>query len=166
VVHACNVCYTSGAPMSDDALPFVDVHEALVDAGVDDAWAAVCAVADAPPSRAALLGARALGCRDAAPGGPRPLRAGSTTCGFRVAGIEAPRELALEGGHRFAEYALTFRVSEIGPGRARISAETRAAFPGVLGRLYRAAVIGSGGHVAAVRRLLRAIQRRAARAPG
>ncbi|MDQ6915974.1 MAG: hypothetical protein M3155_09220, partial [Actinomycetota bacterium] len=75
---------------------------------------------------------------------------------------DAPRELALEGTHSFSEYALTFRVSEIGPGRARVSAETRAAFPGAAGRLYRAAVIGTGAHLVAMGRLLRAVRRRAA----
>jgi len=36
-----------------------------------------------------------------------------------------------------------------------LRARTEAAFPGLLGRLYRAAVIGSGGHRLVARRLLR-----------
>jgi hypothetical protein len=42
---------------------------------------------------------------------------------------------------------------------SRLRAETHAAFPGLLGRLYRAAVIGSGGHRLVTRRLLRQIAR-------
>jgi hypothetical protein len=40
-----------------------------------------------------------------------------------------------------------------------VSAQTRAAFRGVLGRIYRAAVIGSGGHRLVTRRLLRQVAR-------
>jgi hypothetical protein len=146
------------------ALPFVDRHEIAVDAGVDAAWEAVRAVAGAPPSGAALRFARALRCRYAEPSGARPLEAGSTTCGFRVARADAPRELALEGGHRFSEYELIFRVRPAEGGGAQVSAETRAEFPGPAGRAYRAAVIGTRAHVVAVRRLLGAIRRRAERA--
>jgi hypothetical protein len=42
-----------------------------------------------------------------------------------------------------------------------VRAETRAAFPGLQGRAYRALVIGTRGHVLAVRRLLRAVKARA-----
>jgi hypothetical protein len=65
---------------------------------------------------------------------------------------DAGRRLALRGRHRFAEYALTF-VVDGGCLRAR----TDAAFRGILGRLYRAAVIGSGGHRIVTRRLLRQV---------
>ena len=43
--------------------------------------------------------------------------------------------------------------------------ESRAAFPGPQGRLYRLAVVGSGGHVVAVRRMLTGIRRAADRRP-
>jgi hypothetical protein len=39
--------------------------------------------------------------------------------------------------------------------------QTHAAFPGALGRLYRAAVIGSGAHRIVARRLLRRVARTA-----
>jgi hypothetical protein len=68
-------------------------------------------------------------------------------------------ELALVGRHRFSSYALTFRIDRLGPDRTQLRAESRAAFPGVLGRAYRIAVIGTGGHAVAVRRLLTAVQR-------
>jgi hypothetical protein len=144
-------------------LPQVDTHEVVVDAGVDAVWRAVSDAMGSDPGLLALVGARALGCREVRPGGPRPLAEGSALCGFRVALADAPRELALEGRHRFSRYALTFRVEPVSPGRSRISAETRAAFPGRLGRVYRAAVIGTGGHVVAMRRLLGRIARRAER---
>ncbi len=62
------------------------------------------------------------------------------------------RRLALRGRHRFADYALTFLLDGVS-----LRAETRAAFPGVLGRLYRTAVLGSGGHRLMTRRLLRQV---------
>lgn len=86
--------------------------------------------------------------------------------GFRVVRAEAPHELALEGEHRFSRYALTFRVDDLGPGRSRVRAETRAAFPGLKGATYRALVIGTRVHVLAVRRMLGAIRRRAERTAG
>jgi hypothetical protein len=42
-------------------------------------------------------------------------------------------------------------------GGTRVTAQTWAAFPGIRGRLYRAMVIGSGGHRVVVRRMLRNI---------
>jgi hypothetical protein len=43
----------------------------------------------------------------------------------------------------------------------RLSAETRAEFPGRSGSAYRALVIGTRGHVLAVNSILRAVRRRA-----
>jgi hypothetical protein len=74
--------------------------------------------------------------------------------GFRVVEAEPCRRLALRGRHRFSNYALTFVLDG-----DRLRAQTHAAFPGVLGRLYRAAVIGSGGHRLVTRRLLRQVAR-------
>lgn len=142
-------------------LPQIDVHAVEVDADAGAAWRAVCEAMGSNPSLLTRLGVRALGCRDVRPGGPRPLAEGSTLCGFHVARADPPRELALEGGHRLSRYALTFRVEPAGSGRSRISAHTSATFPHLPGRLYRAAVIGTGGHVLATRRLLRGIARRA-----
>jgi hypothetical protein len=77
-----------------------------------------------------------------------------------VARSEAPVELALEGSHRFSRYALILRIDDLG-GRSRLRAETRAEFPGPHGRVYRALVIGTRGHVLMVRRILGAVKRRA-----
>ena len=72
----------------------------------------------------------------------------------------------LDGRHRFSTYAVIFRVEAVGHDRTRLHAESRASFPGPAGRAYRLLVVGSGGHVVAVRRLLSGIVRRvAARVP-
>jgi hypothetical protein len=64
-----------------------------------------------------------------------------------------PEILRLEGRHRFSRYALTFRLREAG-NATTVTAESRAEFPGMAGTAYRALVVGTGGHVVAVRRLL------------
>jgi hypothetical protein len=85
---------------------------------------------------------------------------GSTLPGFVCARAVEPSVLALLGEHRFSRYALIFRVERTSGG-TRLRAETRAEFPGGKGRAYRALVIGTRGHVFAVRRILRAVKRRA-----
>jgi len=100
--------------------------------------------------------ARLLGCEpahgteqfDGSPGQALP--------GFSVVASEPPSRLTLEGRHRFARYRLTLLLDE-----DRLRAQTHAAFPGVAGRLYRAAVIGSGAHRVVTRRLLRKVVSRA-----
>jgi hypothetical protein len=76
--------------------------------------------------------------------------------GFAVMERRKPSRLVLIGHHRFARYELAFEVDTVG-GQTTLRARTSAEFPGVFGRLYRAAVIGSGGHAVVVRRMLRAV---------
>jgi len=59
-----------------------------------------------------------------------PLLAGSTLPGFTVIRAEPGKELALAGHHRFSSYALIFRLVA-DEHCTTLSAETRAAFPGV-----------------------------------
>lgn len=92
-----------------------------------------------------------------------PLLEGSSVPGFRVDQAVAHERLRLAGRHLFSAYTLTFSLVESGGGTTLI-AHTDAKFPGVHGRLYKAAVIDSGGHHVAVRRMLRAIGRMAERA--
>lgn len=103
--------------------------------------------------------ARVLRCE---PASASPLRfdasPGQTLPGFRVAEAEPGRRLVLRGRHRFSDYELTFLLDD-----DTLRARTHAAFPGLLGRLYRAAVIGTGGHRVVTRRLLRQVIRRAGR---
>jgi hypothetical protein len=147
-----------------DSLPFVDELSVDVAAGSDATWNAVREVVERMTSTAAgRQGTRLLGCADTGPAGPRPLAAGSTVPGFHVEAAEPPRRLALAGSHRFSEYALTFRLDGRGSERTRLRAETRAIFPGLHGRAYRALVIGTRGHVLATRRVLDSMKRRAER---
>jgi hypothetical protein len=144
-----------------DSLPPVDEHSTEVRAGVDRAWEALVATLPrAFDTRLSRRMAALLGCAYRRSEGD-PSVIGSTLPGFVVARSVRPSTLALLGRHRFSNYALVFRLDELGPGRSRLSGETRAEFPGAKGRAYRALVIGSGGHVRVVRRILSSVARRA-----
>ncbi|TFV86982.1 hypothetical protein [Blastococcus sp. CT_GayMR16] len=145
-------------------LPRIDEHATDVAADPDDVWAALGETLDAVLSRRWTAAAsRVVGCADSRASGPRPLVEGSTIPGFRVTAAVPRAELALEGRHFFSTYVLTFRIDPLEGDRTRLRAESRAAFPGVAGRTYRLLVIGTGGHVVAVRRLLADVRRRAER---
>jgi len=149
---------------AEPQLPYVD--ELAIEAGADrDAtWAALLRVVERSFASARGRGpARLLGCEDTAPSGPRPLAKGSAFPGFHIEAAESGGRLALAGRHRFSTYLLTFRLDDAGAGRTRITAETRAAFPGLKGSIYRALVIGTRMHVLVTRRLLTAAKRRAER---
>jgi len=145
-------------------LPYIDEHAMNVAAGRERAWAALLSVLGAELGGAASArAARLLGCVPARRGGDwaGEVRAGATLPGFVIDQVRSPSHLALSGRHRFSRYALVFELEQIGPERARVRAQTRAAFPGLLGGAYRALVIGSGAHRIVVRRLLRGVARRA-----
>jgi len=145
-----------------EELPHIDEHAIVVDAAPERVWTALGEVLfRASPPATRMIG-RALGVRPLDPSGDA-LALGATLRGFRVARAEPPAQLALEGHHRFSRYALIFRLDGLEGERTRLRAETRATFPGAAGRVYRALVIGTRGHVVAVRRLLRATRRRAER---
>lgn len=142
------------------ALPFVDEHGVEVAAPPDVVWEALCRVAEGSFSSSAIARvARLLGCAATTASGPRPLVEGSTFPGFVVARAEPGSQLALAGRHRYSDYALIFHLAESETG-TRLRAETRARFPGASGSLYRAAVIGTRGHVLVTKRLLTAVKRR------
>ena len=128
-------------------LPFVDAHTTSIAARADRIWTALNDTVERALSSPAAGGfARALGC--------------VPPSGFGVVSQKLERELVLEGRHRFSTYRLTFRLD----GREQpveLTAETHASFPGLAGAVYRMMVIGTGGHVFAVRGLLSAVQRRA-----
>lgn len=147
-------------------LPYIDVHSVAIAAEPPTVWAALIEWVDASFSRpgAEVVG-RLLGTEHRATSGSRPLSPGSTVPGFRVAVATPGSELALEGRHRFSTYALVFRIEASGPGHTNLTAESRGAFPGWAGRLYRMAVVGTGGHVLAVRRILTSVRRRAEASP-
>ena len=139
-----------------EPLPYIDEHRQQVDASNDVVWAALLEVLRREMESSATF-ARLLGCDPARGTAEFAGWPGDAVPGFRVAEAEPGRRLALRGRHRFANYALTF-VRD----RDSLRAETHAEFPGVLGRLYRAAVIGSGGHRLVTRRLLRRVAQAAA----
>ncbi len=144
-----------------ERLPYVDEHSALIEAGPDATWEALLRVVEGSVSSPGVARwAGMLNCDDTASGGPRPLTAGSTLPGFHVGTAESPRELALLGAHRFSNYALTFRLDDLGD-RTRLRAETRAEFPGFKGAAYRALVIGTRIHVLVTRRILGGVRGRA-----
>lgn len=107
--------------------------------------------------------AGALGCTPDGRRGTIP-DIGATVPGFIVTRSVPPAVLALMGEHRFSRYALIFRLTETLAGPVRLSAETRAEFPGAAGRAYRALVIGTRGHVIATHSILRSVRRSAERA--
>lgn len=114
-------------------LPYIDEHATTVDADAATTWAAVLRVLCASPTN---------------PHAP---------FGFRI-GETRPRErLVLAGHHPFAVYDWVFELDPITPQRTRVRSQTWADFPGLHGKIYRALVIGSGGHRVAVRWMLRRI---------
>lgn len=144
-----------------EALPVVDRHGFRTTAEPEQVWAALA------PTLMASLGkrhartyARLVGCRDRRLSRPFLMQGGDTLVGFRVAAARAPEELVLEGEHRFARYALVFRIGGR-EGITSVSAETRAAFPEVRGFVYRLLVVGSGIHAQVVRQILKGLRRRA-----
>lgn len=123
---------------------FVDEHRTVVRGPRSRAWQAVRRHADTLSSdrrRGVLTGL--LGTEPAS--------------GFEVAEEVRPRLLSLVGGHRFSRYVLDFRLRDEGEDAVEVSAVTYADFPGVRGRVYRSAVIGSRAHAVAVRRMLAGI---------
>lgn len=145
-------------------LPFIDEHSRAIAADPEQVWPALLAVAGGSFSGPTVERfARLVGCRHTHASGPRPLAEGSQLPGFVVDELTPQHHLALAGAHHFSTYRLVFGVRAEGPGRSVVSAATFAEFPGVKGRLYRTAVIGTRGHVVVVRRMLAAVERRAVR---
>ena len=145
--------------MQISMLPYLDEHATAIAADADDVWPVLVETLDRTFSRASMASyTRAVGCADCTASGPRPLAEGSTLPGFRVVAAVPASELVLAGRHRFSSYAWIFRLEQVTAGRSRLRAETRAAFPGLAGGVYRLLVIGTGGHVASVRHLLSVIR--------
>jgi hypothetical protein len=139
--------------ISGTASRFADEHTVVASAPAAVVWRALGE--SFPGSRMSQLYAAAVGARHTRPSGS-PLVAGSTVPGFLVEEAVPPQRLVLVGRHRFSTYSLSFLLDEQG-GSTKLTARTEASFPGVAGALYRAAVIGSGGHGVLVRRWLRRV---------
>jgi hypothetical protein len=137
-----------------DPLPYIDEHSRHISASADAIWRALSKVLRELPESAGL--ARVLGCDPALGSAEFAGRSGETLPGFRVVEAEPSRRLVLRGRHRFSNYELTFIIDG-----HQLRALTHAVFPGIAGRLYRAAVIGSGGHRLVVQHMLRKVARAA-----
>lgn len=149
---------------AENELPLLDEHLVPAEATPEEVWTALPEALNAAFHRSrARWCAAILGCDERGGEGAFDAGSGETLAGFRVARSEPPRRLALEGRHRFSRYRLTFEIEPGGAG-SRVRAVTHAEFPGLRGALYRAAVVGSGGHRIVTRRILKSIARRAERA--
>jgi hypothetical protein len=155
----------SASPLTErpGGLPFIDAHQVDVAAEPERVWDATARLLPRIGGRLGPAFARLLGCSEV----ERPALAShelpDAIVGFRVERAERPSLIELRGQHRFARYALTFRIEPGTNSGSVLIAETDAEFPGAAGRLYRAAVIGTQGHVVVVRRLLRTVKRGADR---
>ena len=147
-----------------EQLPYIDEHSITIDATRERVWSVLVHAlrkdfgggASAPLTR--LLGVAPAETRGNWRGTLHPEDA---LPGFALAEIHPSERLELRGRHRFSSYALVFELDAIGAARCTLRAQTWAEFPGPIGRVYRALVIGSGGHRLIVRRLLRNVARHA-----
>jgi hypothetical protein len=132
------------------ALPFIDEHRVHVRAPVERTWDAIAKLtrrlAERPAPRAFVSLWRL-----------------EPPSGFAITS-SSPEGVTLVGHHRFARYELAFRLFPTDDG-VEVCGRTSAEFPGAAGRLYRALVIGSGGHGVAVGAMLRRIRQAAEQAP-
>ncbi len=130
--------------MSTD-LPYLDQHALRIDAPRRQVWIALQRYTEAMLRSVehnpllVLLG-------------PNP------RAGFEVAERIEQQRLSLAGRHRFSRYRLVFELSDAPGGATRVQARSYAAFPGILGRGYRALVVGTRLHVVATNHLLRGIR--------
>lgn len=127
-------------------LPYLDEHAISIAASRERVWAALERYAGASlriPEGNPL--ARILGTEPSA--------------GFEVVQRVPLKLLSLGGRHRYSAYLLTFELTAAADGSTHLVARSHAAFPGARGRAYRALVIGTGGHRAAVAHMLRSVRR-------
>ncbi len=132
-------------------LPFIDEHSLRVEAPPAALWAALVRVLTRRMGASSRF-ARLLGCRPSIGTPEFGSAPGQSIPGFRIAELAPGRRLVLEGRHRFARYRLTFDLAD-----DTLVARTHAAFPGVLGQIYKTVVIRSGGHRLITRHMLRRV---------
>lgn len=130
------------------ALPHIDDHEVRIHAPVDVVFPVLRRYAGSLGASDGSILAKLLG--------PDP------PSGFVVAEEVPDRLVRLTGRHRFSRYQLLFELDAVDGGTV-LRARTYAEFPGMHGRAYRAAVIGTRAHVLATRHLLRSVRRQCPR---
>lgn len=133
--------------VSSHALPFVDEHSRRVPASAESLYAALLTWVEANLLVPAPKAFATLWHLD-------------SPSGFTMVERVSPERIVLRGEHRFARYELAFAI-ESGAHGTTLRATTHAEFPGLLGTIYRGAVIATGGHAVVVRGMLRRIGRRA-----
>jgi hypothetical protein len=144
--------------VSVDDLAWIDEHACVIRAGVDEVFAvAVRTLLDGFTGGPARVVAKVLGCDPTEVGTDLTPRVGLTVAGFAVTQLEPPHLVVLRGRHRFSRYAIVLTL-EPDPAGSRCVIESRGEFPGLTGQVYETLVIGSRGHVVAVRHLLRRIR--------
>jgi hypothetical protein len=143
-------------------LPFIDEHSVEVPASPEETWDALIKTFGSSANGPFVYYAKLIGVDPIRSEGPLD-HVGSTRTGFRVTAAIAPELLILSGRHRFSEYSLEWRIARLPGGKARLSAVTRARFPGIKGRVYKALVIDSGAHARITRRMLGSVARQASR---
>lgn len=125
-------------------------------------WQALLASCPGPrPSVLLRLWALVWGADPAESNGLASHVIGAERPGLVVREVVPPATWAAAGRHRFAAYQVVFRVAPTGVGSSRLTAETYATFPGLGGRLYRAAVISLGPHAFVMRLTLWYLRRQA-----
>lgn len=133
-------------PVPDGGLPHIDDHEVRIEAPTDVVFEVLGGyLRSGLGTRAGRPIARLLGT--------------DPPSGFAVAQEVPGRLVRLAGRHRFAVYQLVFELEEVAGGSV-LRARSYAEFPGLRGRVYRAAVIGTRAHVLATRHILGSIRRR------
>jgi hypothetical protein len=115
-------------------LPYIDEHAITIEANCAETWSALLRVL----------------CRD-------PHDPSTVPAGFVLDEARPPVRFGLKGRHPFAIYEWVFELDAEAPQRTRVRATTWADFPGLHGKVYRALVIGTGGHRAVVRSTLKRI---------
>lgn len=116
-----------------EGLPYIDEHAITIDADAATTWDAILRVLCGSPTN------------------PHP------PLGFRIGECRPPERLVLAGRHPFSIYEWVFELDALTPNRTRVRSQTWAAFPQLHGKIYRALVIGSGGHRVVVRWTLKRI---------
>ena len=147
-------------------LPFIDEHQIDSPAAPEQLWNSLVSTFGSAGQGIFSAYAKVIGAEPDQVSGELD-QAGSTRIGFRVSEAEAPDRLLLTGRHRFSEYSLEWQIEPLATGAdsstggSRLTAITRARFPGPHGRAYKAMVIDSGAHARVTRRMLSSVAHRA-----
>jgi hypothetical protein len=127
-------------------LPFVDEHQIRVAAPRGHVWTELRRYVDSSLGFAESNPlARLLGTE------PRT--------GFELTRAVPDQHVSMTGRHRVSRYLLVFELADLADGQTLVTGRTYAEFPGPLGRIYRALVIGTGAHVVAMKHMLESIRR-------